>query len=111
MGFLEQGLNYMARSQYTHLALPQFVIMASTHLSILRDAAMIGNDFLGVTNTADSKTDFRQQFKEYLKKYYDILLDKYYARLLSTVQPTTWQYVLSDRKCRVQKDQEKSRII
>lgn len=71
----------MAWSQYTHLALPQFVIMASTHLSILRDAAMIDNDFLSVTNTADSKTDFRQQLKDYLKKYCDILLDKYYACL------------------------------
>ncbi|KAG0203755.1 hypothetical protein BGX28_004071 [Mortierella sp. GBA30] len=81
MGFLEQGPNYMASSKYTYLALPQFVNMASAHLSILRDAAMIGNDHLSVTNKSGSKTDFRQQFKDYLKKYNDILVTNYNARL------------------------------
>ncbi|KAF9578776.1 hypothetical protein BGW38_005263 [Lunasporangiospora selenospora] len=81
MGFLEQGPNYMAASKFTYLALPQFVIMASAHLSILRDAAMIGNDYLSVTSKPGSKTDFRQQFQFYLKKYSDILLSNYNARL------------------------------
>ncbi|KAG0049885.1 hypothetical protein BGZ83_005316 [Gryganskiella cystojenkinii] len=81
MGLMEKELDYMANSNYTYLALPQFVVMASGHLSILRDAAMIGNDYLNITNTQGSKTDFRQQFKEYLKKYTNVLASNYNAHL------------------------------
>ncbi|KAF9582444.1 hypothetical protein BGW38_000198, partial [Lunasporangiospora selenospora] len=79
MGFLEDGPIKMSSSKFAYLALPQFVSMATIHLSVLRDAAMIGNDHLGITNTTGSKTNFREQFKKYLQKYNDALVRNYYA--------------------------------
>ncbi|KAI8096339.1 delta endotoxin [Halteromyces radiatus] len=79
---IEQHINViMGNMDRNYLGLPMFAIMATSHLSILRDAAVIGNDHLGIT-----KYNYRQMFTSYLNKYVALLTTVYDTKRNSLMQ-------------------------
>ncbi|KAI8096361.1 delta endotoxin [Halteromyces radiatus] len=71
----------MGNMDRNYLGLPMFAIMATSHLSILRDAAIIGNDRLGI-----KKYNYREMFASYLNKYVTQLTRVYETKRNSLIQ-------------------------